>query len=145
MSKPCPRRFHVHCLAGRPLPLACSVFWSRSASCLAVLFLLFFPVLVDIGKVLATGHLAWPCTKKQTNKAPNTKRCLMILRRSLVGVCLSPARTRPRPIAINSGSPLLLLLYSLSYLKCVCPFLLPFFLQSSCFLVPRNKHLIGSA
>ena len=68
----------------------------------------------------------------------------MILRCSLIGVCFSPAHTRPRPIAINSGSPLLLLLYSLSYLKCACPFLLRFFLQSSCFLVlPRNKHPIG--
>ena len=55
----------------RPLPLAWSVSCSRSASCLVVLFLLFFPVFVDIGKVLATSHPSWPCTAKTKNEAQN--------------------------------------------------------------------------
>ena len=38
-------------------------------------------------------------------KGPNPNQWLTILRRSLIGVCLSPACTRPRLIAINSASP----------------------------------------
>ena len=39
------------------------------------------------------------------------------------------------PFMGELSQQLLLLLDSLSYLKCVCPFLLPFILQSSCLLV----------
>lgn len=54
------------------------------------------------------------------------KRCLTVLRRSLLGARLYPARAGPRPVAIGSGTSLLLLLYeySLPCSKYVCSSLL---------------------
>ena len=121
-SKPCPRRFHVHCPAGRPLFPACSVSWSRRALCFVAYFLSFVPISVFTGKVLSTSHPAGHCTFSFFSKTRNTKRNAQNLSlnpktapdgstRFLDRRLPPPARTRLCSTAVNSSSPLLLLLH----------------------------------